>query len=162
MKLRIKGDSLRLRLTQGEVRELAQRGVVSDQVRFGPGAHLTYRIASDATAPAMALVDGKGKLIRVLEGSKEHVQALAFSPDGNRLMSGGRDKPTFGEFLQNFFGDSKFNKGVSARLWDVETGKILQTFSEHTNDANDVAWSSDGKWIATGSADMTAHLWKVF
>jgi WD40 repeat protein len=102
-----------------------------------------------------------GKLLSTLEGSKEHVQGLAFSPDGKRLMSSGRDKSMFGELLQNFIGDSKFNKGVSARMWDLGTGKIIQTFSAHSNDANDVAWSSDGKWIATGSADKTIHLWRV-
>ncbi len=48
MKLRIKGDSLRLRLTQAEVRELAEQGAVSDRVHFAPGAELTYRIRLDA------------------------------------------------------------------------------------------------------------------
>lgn len=47
MKLRIKGDSLRLRLTQGEVRELAERGAVADHVHFAPGVELTYGIRRD-------------------------------------------------------------------------------------------------------------------
>lgn len=44
MKLRIRGSSLRLRLTQGEVRTLAERGAVEDQVRFAGGAQLIYRL----------------------------------------------------------------------------------------------------------------------
>lgn len=68
----------------------------------------------------------------------EHVQAVAFSADDKLLMTGGRDKPMIGEFLQNIFGDSKFNKGVSARIFDVQTGQLLQTFTEHANDVNDV------------------------
>ena len=91
----------------------------------------------------------------------EHVQAVAFSPDDKRLLTGGRDKATIGEFLQNFIGDSKFNKGVSARLWDVETGKLLQTFSSHANDVMDVAYSHDGKTIATASADKTVEVWNI-
>jgi WD40 repeat protein len=100
------------------------------------------------------------KLIRTMKVA-EHVQAVAFSPDDKRLMTGGRDKPMIGEFLQEIFGDSKFNPGVSARLWDVETGKLLQTFTKHANDVTDVAYSNDGKWIATASADKTVDLWKL-
>ena len=100
------------------------------------------------------------KLIRTMKVA-EHVQAVAFSPDDKRLMTGGRDKPMIGEFLQVIFGDSKFNPGVSARLWDVETGSLLQTFTSHANDVMDVAYSHDGKWIATASADKTAELWKL-
>jgi hypothetical protein len=53
MKLRIKGDSLRLRLTQGEVRELEERGAVEDRVRFGGGAVLTYRLKRDSKSAAI-------------------------------------------------------------------------------------------------------------
>jgi WD40 repeat protein len=91
----------------------------------------------------------------------EHAQAVAFSPDNKWLLTGGRDKPAIGELLQNFFGDSWYNKGVSMRLWEVNTGKLLQTFSVHGNDVNDVSWSADGKWIATGSADQTVGLWRL-
>jgi len=91
----------------------------------------------------------------------EHVQAVAFSPDDKRLMTGGRDKPMIGEFLQNIFGDSKFNKGVSGRLWDVQSGKLLQTFTHHTNDMMDLAYSHDGNSIATASADKTVDVWGV-
>ncbi len=47
MKLRIKGNSLRLRLTQGELTRLAQDGVVAEQVPFAAGASLHYRVVRD-------------------------------------------------------------------------------------------------------------------
>ena len=50
MKLRIKGDSLRLRLTQGEVQQLGENGSVEDRVRFGAGTALTYRLKRDAAS----------------------------------------------------------------------------------------------------------------
>lgn len=52
MKLRIRGDSLRLRLTKSEVALLIQGGVVEDSVSFGAGARLTYAIAHGAALGA--------------------------------------------------------------------------------------------------------------
>jgi hypothetical protein len=56
MKLRIKGDSLRLRLTQGEVQQLADDGVVEERTRFGAGRELIYRLKRDAGAKALNAV----------------------------------------------------------------------------------------------------------
>jgi WD40 repeat protein len=100
------------------------------------------------------------KLVRTMKVA-EHVQAVAFSPDDKRLMTGGRDKPMIGEFLQNFLGNSEYNKGVSARLWEVATGKLLHTFTSHSNDVMDLDYSHDGTCIATASADKTVEVWRI-
>lgn len=44
MKLRILGNSIRLRLTQSEVRKLLQAGSVSETTQFGPNNLLTYEL----------------------------------------------------------------------------------------------------------------------
>ncbi len=48
MKLRIKGNTLRLRLSQNELNIFSKTGVVSNSVSFGPGINrtLTYTIIS--------------------------------------------------------------------------------------------------------------------
>jgi hypothetical protein len=51
MKLRIKGSSLRLRLTQSEVRELSEGRAVEEKVPFAPQATLTYRLRPDRETP---------------------------------------------------------------------------------------------------------------
>jgi len=56
MKLRIKGDSLRLRLTQGEVQQLAERGEVEERTRFGAGKDLVYRLKRDAGTTVLSAV----------------------------------------------------------------------------------------------------------
>jgi hypothetical protein len=50
MKLRIRGDSIRIRVTQAELRELAERGGVRDSIRFGDGIALTYALETDPKA----------------------------------------------------------------------------------------------------------------
>jgi WD40 repeat protein len=101
-----------------------------------------------------------GTLLRILH-VPEHAQGLAFSPDDTRLVTSGRDKTMIGEFLQNIFGDSHYNKGVPMRMWEVGTGDLLQTFCQQANDVNDVAVSNDGKWIASASSDHTVCVWEV-
>jgi hypothetical protein len=50
MKLRIKGDSLRIRVTQGELDSLTADGRVEESIHFGPGRALAYRLAIDPQA----------------------------------------------------------------------------------------------------------------
>jgi hypothetical protein len=44
MKLRIRGNSIRLRLSQGDIAVLVATGAIEDRVSFGPHSALTYRL----------------------------------------------------------------------------------------------------------------------
>ena len=44
MKLRVRHNFLRLRLTQGEVRQLRDMGRLTEVIEFSPDQHLTYEI----------------------------------------------------------------------------------------------------------------------
>ena len=54
MKLRIRGDSVRLRLARGEVAQLLEAGVVEDLTRFPGGGAFHYCLSTDAGAPGIA------------------------------------------------------------------------------------------------------------
>jgi WD40 repeat protein len=69
------------------------------------------------------------------------VNSVAFSPDGQRVLTGSWDK--------------------TARLWDASTGKEIRRFEGHSESVESVAFSRDGKWVVTGSGDKTARLWEV-
>jgi len=47
-----------------------------------------------------------------------------------------------------------------ARLWEAATGKLLATM-KHRDGIGTAAWSRDGRWVATGSEDLTARVWEV-
>lgn len=69
MKLRLKGNSLRLRLTQTEVLRLRDHGTVEESTDFGHGEVLTYRIQSLGTEPVHAdFRDGSLTVVAPAEG----------------------------------------------------------------------------------------------
>ncbi|MHC5863602.1 WD40 repeat domain-containing protein, partial [Nostoc sp.] len=47
------------------------------------------------------------------------------------------------------------------KLWDVATGKAVQTLTGHSNGVNSVVFSPDGQRLASASYDNTIKLWDV-
>jgi hypothetical protein len=65
VKLRIEGDSLRLRLTRKEVASLRDDGVVECAIRFSPARELRYSVAG-LSAAAEVSVNYENNSIRVV------------------------------------------------------------------------------------------------
>ena len=66
MKLRIKGNSLRLRLSQPEVAQFREDGHVEERIRFGPGRRLLYVLeATDVARQLRARFDGERIVVQV-------------------------------------------------------------------------------------------------
>ncbi len=61
MKLRIRGNSIRLRLGRGEIATLIERGAFEEAIQFAPGQLLRYgvRISDDVSQPAASFDDGR-------------------------------------------------------------------------------------------------------
>ena len=53
MKLRIHGNSLRLRLSRSEVDQLRETGSCAESLQFGSGSHLTYILETSSQFPGM-------------------------------------------------------------------------------------------------------------
>ena len=56
MKLRIKGDSLRLRVGPAEVERLTGSGRIEETIHFAPGVQMTYALELSESAASISVV----------------------------------------------------------------------------------------------------------
>jgi hypothetical protein len=63
MKLRLRENSVRLRLLQTEVAKLQENGSVSEQIRFGQSQNLTYTLKASDAAEEISAYFSDGEMI---------------------------------------------------------------------------------------------------
>jgi WD40 repeat protein len=85
-----------------------------------------------------------GALIRALEDSEDTGDCGVFSPDGRCLVAAPRAGP---------------GSAPTVRIWDTATGRPAGMLGGHTRFVTCLAFSPDGRTLATGSADNTVRVW---
>ena len=100
-----------------------------------------------------------GELKRTLTGP---VFCAAFSPDGERLITGG-SKPSEGDSKKATPSEPSpiftSTGDEDAVIWDVASGDRILTLTAHENAVVGVAFNANGNRVVTGSHDHSAIIW---
>ncbi len=112
------------------------------RVAFSPDGKL---LASANATGLLYIWDAKTeKLLRTIEEEPKYSSfwCMAFSPDGRMIVTGGNRVITT---------DPWRSEGI-VRLWDTQTGEHIRTLTGHKRHVHSVAFSPDGRTIATGGS----------
>jgi WD40 repeat protein len=76
---------------------------------------------------------------QITQAHNHSVFCVQYSPDGNLLLSGGRD--------------------ALLNVWDAERLNLLSSQAAHWFTINDIVFHPQGHWFATASRDKTIKIW---
>lgn len=123
-----------------------------------------------------------GRELRCLRGHNGWVLSVAFSPDGQTLVSGSSDNSVrlhevaTGRELRCFQGHNGWVRSVafseageiasgsddrSIRLWDITSAGEFACLTGHEGAIRSLAFGPGGNLLASGSADTTIRLWDI-
>ena len=104
-------------------------------------AHDGTVLASGSADDTIALVNAaSGAVIKRLQGHVSDVASLAFSPDDERLASSSLEEPYL-------------------IVWDKAGNR--RDVAGHQRQVERVAWSADGRFLASTATDNVVHIWEA-
>jgi WD40 repeat protein len=172
--------------TGGELQTLPRTGIETGAasnsfLAFSPDSRTLAIIIGD-TVKLFDVASGHETGTLPIKGAN----AIAISPDGKSLYTAGWTGPIIvwdiasGAQVRTFGDPNRggVNRIVLSRdgsllasaggastdpiiLWDATSGRQLRTFSGHTDSVTDLAFSPDGKLLASASNDVSIKLWNV-
>jgi WD40 repeat protein/serine/threonine protein kinase len=117
-------------------------GVTIWDLAFSPNEPYALAACSDGTVRILGVQDDQlVEKTSVSHGSGHMIRSVAFSPDGNTVVTGAWNG--------------------TARMWSAMTCQELVPALPHPNIVEDIAFSPDGELVATACGDGIVRIWST-
>jgi WD40 repeat protein len=127
----------------GEPLDTIALGEPVGDVAFGPaGSMLAFVHERGGTAEVWDVAEDSRITELPVDSDSRFYYAIAFSPDGRTLATGGLEDPM-------------------VRLWDVRTGKLIRELDQGSAGTKTLDFSPDGRTLAVSGYAPVASLWDV-
>ena len=126
-----------------EIRQIAGvpiRGGFIGALDFAPDGKALVTGDADHRLRVFDLTSGETD-VNIPEAHPEGITAVAWSPDGSLLASGGG-------FV-----------GGPIRLWEARSGRRVGMLKGHTSWISRLVFSRDGRWLYSAAGDQTIRIW---
>lgn len=123
-----------------EVKTVKFHTLPVEYVRFSHNGKMVLAASADSTISVWKWGDYNAPY-RLLRGHMGSVLTAEFYINDELIFSGGDDDSIY--------------------AYDISGGDIVYQLKEHFGDVMTIAFSPDGKWMATGSRDRTVKVWSI-
>jgi len=124
-------------------------------VAYSPDGRRLVSLHADRT---VRIREGqKGKLQGILKGQDDEIACMALSPDGALLATGGSGKDIILWAIDASGSESPAGASENATFRVSPRG----TLAGHTSSVFSLAFSRDGRWLASGGFDHAVRLWSI-
>src|ERR1700694_2337299 len=167
------------------LKRISRRTAVVQLVGLALAGGSLTELATSCGSPSQSptpIVRSVGTVLYIYRGHSSPVFAMAWSPDGKRIASGGQDNTVQvwdamnGSHVYiyraqhnsvNSLAWSPDGKRIASasftevHVWDAATGSLMFTYRGHSDNVLTVAWSPDGHNIVSGGVDATVQVWNA-